>query len=155
MSLNAGCAPGGSFEPAQCGKTICGELHADQGQIDEDWYEISIPDLNGDAMGLFILTIEAALPVELELHDTSCSLPFPVVYNAIVAPACTPTQLFAGVPAPGSFHIVVRPNVATGYPCGTNNRYTLQIDAGADCAPPPGRRLRRMTVPPALRTRHL
>jgi hypothetical protein len=140
---NGGCnSPLGGFEPAQCGTTICGELYAAPGgaagPIDEDWYEVTIPDLNGDAMGFFVLTINAAMPVQLELHDTSCSMPFPVVFNAIVAPACTPTQLFAGVPAPGSFHIVVRPDVATGYPCGGLTHYTLEIDAGPDCPGGPG-----------------
>lgn len=137
---NGGCTTLTGFEPAACGQTICGELFADNGLVDEDWWEVTVPDVNGDAQAFAVLTVNADMPVQIQLHDDSCSSPFPVIYNAITAPACTPTPLFAGIPAPATFHILVRPDVPTGYPCGSSNGYTVQIDTGIDCGsitPPP------------------
>lgn len=133
-----GCTTGTGFETAQCGETYCGELEAVAGTpVDEHWYELDIPAVPG-GFAQVVLDIEAEFPVEVEIHDDSCSQPFPIIYNADQFPECTPVQIGAGVPAPSTIHIVVRPDVAAGYPCGTTNTYTMHVDvidpaSGASC----------------------
>ncbi|TVQ56684.1 MAG: hypothetical protein EA377_01890 [Phycisphaerales bacterium] len=122
-----GCTTGTGWETAQCGDVFCGELEADAGTADEHWYELNVPAV---VVGFaqVILDVESDMPLIVEIHDNTCSQPFPVIIQSMQVPACTPTQVGAGVPAPGAVHIVVRPDVSAGHPCGTDNTYTMHVD---------------------------
>lgn len=113
---------------ANCGDSICGDVWAQDGARDRDWYELDLSEQQG------LCTIRATLTAS-----------FPATELAIVDDTCNPTTLGAGDGAcpsvatacvkPGVYRIIVAHSVTNGFPCG-GGQTAYRLDIDCDCASP-------------------
>lgn len=129
--LNGGCDMAEpTFEPIECGETVCGAAWADQGMRDTDWYEFYLlcpVDIQ--------VTATAEFPFVVGFIDTSgCSAAGSVDPFAIGDPCDTVTVTRPA--GPGTYWVFIGPSVFDDYPCGLNNNdYWLNLACvdTADC----------------------
>jgi hypothetical protein len=125
-----------TFEPIACGDSVCGTVWADGGIRDTDWYEINLPDVDGDGLAKLRAEICAALPVHCFVLEADCA--------NLVAQAGTEANpdlegcLTVCLPAPATYWVFVSTgtlagDIFTGYPCNTTNEYALSVDCFEPC----------------------
>jgi hypothetical protein len=134
---NGGCnsAPP-AFEAIACGDSVCGTVWADAGTRDTDWYELNLPDTNGDGQAEVRVEICSALPVVGFVLDDDCANLLMLADTE--ANADLEGCLTACLPAPATYWIFVAPGtlgggIFTGYPCDTVNEYSLTVDCFDPC----------------------
>jgi hypothetical protein len=137
LDLNGGCNSNPTvFEAIACGDTVCGTAWADGGLRDTDWYELNLPDIDGDGLAKVRVEICSALPVVGVIFDDDCT--------NLVALAQTEANpdlvgcVTACLPAPATYYIFVAPGtlgggIFNGFPCGTANEYSLDVDCFEPC----------------------
>ena len=150
---NGGCnlAPP-AFEVVSCGDTVCGTAFADAGTRDTDWYELFVPDPDGNGFEQINLTITSQIPVVmfvLELGAPLCSA-IALLDDGAGFPfsdACVPgSGSSLCLAAPATYYLFAATGTAAGagvfdgFPCGgpLGNDYVFTVEC-KDCGgPPPG-----------------
>ncbi|MFO0829329.1 MAG: hypothetical protein U0572_14420 [Phycisphaerales bacterium] len=133
LDLNGGCnMTSPSFRTIACGDTICGTAWADANTRDTDWYQLT---LSGTCS--ITLSLETQFPAVFGIvannGSGSCSGGAGVSPYAQV-PACPPAPAtITATLGPGTWWIIVAPDVFNGMPCGSGmNNYVLSLT----CPPP-------------------
>lgn len=122
---------------------FCGDLWADGGLQDADWYRVHVPDLTGDGRGMLEATLTAGLPARVRIQTDHC--PVSSVLDEALAGPCAPATVSACVPAPQTYLVSVRPwedaqPLLDGFACGgPRSIYRLDMNGGGPtpCIPPP------------------
>ena len=140
FQLNAGCDDGSyNHTTVDCGASVCGRSWAENGQADIDWYEIFLPDTNGDSEDTFRLTVESQLPLIIEVYRDCFDNPLAVVDSI----GCAGDPIELCLEAPKVYYVRVRPGqlssgpVTSGYPCSVGFEYTMQFACETDCGARP------------------
>ena len=144
-SVNPGCdgpAPP-LFSLIDCGLDVCGRLWAQQGQFDTDWYEVFVPDPDGNGFQQLCVDFLPEKPTVLEVYSGTCgSLN---LLTQVEADCLTGIRFCLCVPAPGT--VLIRLYLGTiaggpdvsGSPCGVPTpRYVVMTDCSQDCGPATG-----------------
>ncbi|MDH3889548.1 MAG: hypothetical protein OEV49_00565 [candidate division Zixibacteria bacterium] len=120
---NGGCnMPVPTFEPIDCGDTICGTAWADGGSRDTDWYEFT---LTGPVF--ITVTGQADFDFVLGFVDTAdCALASSV--DPAVAGAACDVISTSRVAGPGTYWVFAAPNTGTGVNCGQNHEYWFALE---------------------------
>lgn len=137
IELNGGCDDGSfNYLPAYCGTELCGRSWADGGLHDIDWYEIYLPDTNGDSEDRLQVKVESELPVIVELYDGCFTAPLAVAD----ADGCDAAIFDVCVDAPKLYYVRILPGklstgpLDSGWPCSLGAMYTLDVTCETDCA---------------------
>ncbi len=134
--INGGCDDGTySYTTAVCGTGICGRSWADAGQADIDWYEVFLPDDNGDSEDKLKITVESQLPLIIEVFDGCFSTPLAVADSD----GCDAGEIELCLEAPKVYYVRVLPGklssgpITSGYPCSVGYEYTLNVSCETEC----------------------
>ncbi|MCA9290044.1 MAG: hypothetical protein KDA25_02885 [Phycisphaerales bacterium] len=138
-STNPGCAVTPPlFTDVECGMEICGTAWAENGQRDEDWYRLFLPDTDGDALAGIRVMLASEFPGVVRIYTSSCPTPF--LFAEAESVDCGYGTAFACLDAPGEYLIVVTPEtlgggpVLFGHPCGSgSNDYHLVVECVEPC----------------------
>ncbi|MCH8343247.1 MAG: hypothetical protein IH983_04595 [Planctomycetes bacterium] len=151
--LNGGCnSTPTAYEVISCGQTVCGSAWADLATRDTDWYELFVPDPDGNGFSQINLTITSQLPVVMFVLDIATpGPPGPcgaiTLVNAGAFPfsdLCVPgSGISLCLPAPATYFLFAGTGTAAGagvfdgFPCGGvgGNDYVFTVTC-KDCAPP-------------------
>jgi hypothetical protein len=131
---NGGCnSSPPAFGSVACGETICGNAWADGGTRDTDWYLISVPADD--------TTVSAILTSEFDgvcfIVDGIADCAPVVVGDTGSSSNCEPGATAQATVAAGDYVIFAASGAFEGTPCGTNNDYTVQVDADPCGGPKP------------------
>lgn len=137
FDFNGGCnSVPSAFETIACGDTVCGTAWADGGLRDTDWFEITLPDVDGDGVAKLRAEICTALPVVCIILSDDCAnlVPLAVAEANPDLVGC----VTACLPAPATYLIFVAPGtlaggIFTGFPCDIANEYSLSVDCFEPC----------------------
>ncbi|MCA9286356.1 MAG: hypothetical protein KDA22_14115 [Phycisphaerales bacterium] len=140
-SVNPGCTVTPPlFQPIDCGTTVCGELWAQNGQHDEDWYDVFVPDPDGDGTTKLCIDFQSQIPAVLKIYSGTCSALN--LLGQTQSDNCAAAQVCVCVPAPGTYLVRLFPGtigggpVNGGFPCPIPDRkYRLKTECTPDCAP--------------------
>lgn len=124
---NGGCnMPTPTFEPINCGDTVCGTIWADGGTRDTDWFQFEMFQT-----GPITITAQGNFPIVIGFVDTAdCALIGALdPYNTGGPGDVISASRTAG---PGIYWGFVSHQDYYSYPCATSNDYwmTIQCDAG-------------------------
>ncbi|HHE37776.1 MAG TPA: choice-of-anchor D domain-containing protein [Candidatus Cloacimonetes bacterium] len=143
--VNGGCnMPAGTeyFTPLQCNTTVCGNMWADGGTRDTDWYDIYL-----EAGSTITLDIYSDISWVMGMVEDSggwgtITCPATAFYQYTTGARCTPGQLVIDTPGPsGNYIIWVGPSDYYNWPCGQweGNAYELTVTCtGGQPDPPTG-----------------
>ncbi len=143
-STNDGCnIDPAAFEMMLPDLTICGTCFADAGTRDTDWYELIVPDADGNGFDVVTVTWASQFPSQVFVLDaTDCAAP--VIQAAGNGLDCAENTLDA-VLTPGVYVVFIAPGISTGgifegFPCslGQNDyQISASITAGeSNCGGP-------------------
>jgi hypothetical protein len=138
-SLNNCDVDGSTMSPISSGQTVCGTLETDGGQADDDWYELFVPDLDGDGVTEIRATLTAETWAEVWIDGLidagDCPAAGSGVSDSQSAGPCETATAILTVSAPRTCSVRVYPLGTDGVPCSGGyygNGYTLSIA----CDPP-------------------
>jgi hypothetical protein len=149
-SLNNCDFDGSTMSSISCGQTVCGSLEVDDGVTDEDWYELFVPDLDGDGVTEIRATLTAEVRAQVKIDGlidaSDCPSIGSNVYDFRNASPCETVTAVLTVSAPRTCSVRVMPLGYDGVPCSGGyygNGYTLRV---ACDAPPNDECANRMPV---------
>jgi hypothetical protein len=138
-SINNCDVDGSTMSSISCGQTVCGSLEVDDGAPDEDWYELFVPDLDGDGVTEIRATLTAEVWAQVKIDGLTDAGDCPSlgsnVYDFRIASPCETVTAVLTVSAPRTCSVRVIPLGSDGVPCSGGyygNGYTLSIA----CDPP-------------------
>ncbi len=147
-TLNPGCdVPNGPLSILAPGDLICGQLWADSGQRDSDWYAFQVDDPDGDGQAELGISFGAGAPASLTMFDGACGS-LTQVWETTADCLGGLSYVFC-VPAPRTYRLRVRLVDSVGYECTSpiQPEYLLEAIIGSHtgcatlCCPvecPPG-----------------
>ncbi len=136
-----------AFGTIACGETICGTAWADGDTRDTDWYIINLPDSDGDGFEQITATLFSQFPgvcFILSGPPSDCANIVSVGTTGCSDNCANISTATACLPAPATYTIFVAAGncngsgIFDGFPCGTQNDYTLEVTCGPTCVPGPG-----------------
>ena len=135
---NDGCNLGApAFTQISCGITVCGTAQAQSGDRDTDWYAFSVSDGDGDGVAHISATVTAEFPAVFFILNDDCANILAFAQGE--SDQCQPATITACV-VPGTYRVFVAPGTADGavydgIPCGSGDRYWLEVTCGDTCLP--------------------
>jgi hypothetical protein len=147
-TLNPGCdVPNGPLSILAPGDLICGQLWADSGQRDSDWYAFQVDDPDGDGQAELGISFGAGAPASLTMFDGACGS-LTQVWETTADCLGGLSHVFC-VPAPRTYRLRVTLVDSVGYECTSpiQPEYLLEAIIGSHtgcatlCCPvecPPG-----------------
>ncbi len=126
------CAPNPpGFGSISCGETICGTAWADGNFRDTDWFVFT----NGGAAQEVTMTVNGTLPLIFgKINSTDCATASAI--NPFATTGLCGSGSLTICADSGDTWLFVAPNVFAGFPCGSNNGYSLTVECtGVECDP--------------------
>ncbi len=128
--INGGCnSDPAALTPVNCGETVCGNLWADGGTRDTDWYELVVSDYTQ-----ITITVVGELPLVAGFLESSdpgnitCDNATGYISPYLAVDKCD-TAVVTLQAVPGTWWIFVGPQDFEGYPCATGPYdYSMKID---------------------------
>ena len=142
--INPGCdAVPPLFSQLGCDEKVCGQLWADMGVADSDWYEVKLFDTDGDGEVELCVTLTSEMPATVRIYMDDCNtLPLLAETESI---ACLSGSVCICLPAPATYFVEVRPGtiaggpIVDGFPCDSDDLdYLLEIACNEPCESPCG-----------------
>jgi hypothetical protein len=126
VDFNGDCSLAATLE---CGDAVCGSSWAEADAFDIDWYEVFVPDPDGDDQETLRATLRSQFPGVCTIVDVQDSGCLPDKLGIGVSDGCKPlVDATACVPAPGTYFVAVAVMPFEVVPCGSGaNRYTLTV----------------------------
>lgn len=125
QDLNGGCnSTPPSYEPIQCGQTICGTSFMNGSTRDTDWYELVVTNA-----GVYTVNVLAEFDGTVLFVDVAdcANLVVPSQANFTAAQPFT----FASTLTPGTYAVVLVPSFEQPiFDCNGFNAYTLELSGG-------------------------
>jgi hypothetical protein len=137
VAINDGCTmPAPAFEPISCNDEKCGTLWAEAGVLDNDWYEIDVPDTDGDGVADLSIEICTAIPLHFGILNNDCANL--IGFGGGMASADQLGIASVCVPAPATYWIQLFPGdingpIFDGFPCNSVNEYRLKVFCTEAC----------------------
>ena len=128
LNTNGGCSttPNNFANTISCGQTVYGNIWANGGTRDLDYYALVVTQTT-----TLSATLHTGFPSVLLIATVAggnCSNQ--VITQSYTTAACTPSTHSTTL-TPGTYYLIVAPSVFDGYPCGgIANNYTLSVNLG-------------------------
>ena len=137
--LNGGCNdPNDPVTQLSCNDQFCGTLWAKGGNRDTDWYEIFLPDNDGDGKADLFIEVCTALPTLVFVLSNDCTQL--IGFGIFDADLDRPGSITLCLPGNEKYRIVLTTGslagggIFDGYPCGGfHNEYWLRAWCSEPC----------------------